>query len=154
MLKNKIFDKIKLITELTNNEVVFLGSICAKLNNVNYGWDIGDIDIYLKNKNDVEKLNTLGDIRYFNSEIFNSDRASLRVDGVLIDVFIGKSIGDIKITEYGGLELKHEKLADMIKHLETLIMGFSDKERKLFLPKYQHKLNECMLTYNSINNIN
>lgn len=147
LIREKLLNKIRLIIELTNNDVIFIGSISSYLNGVEYGWPIGDIDISIS-KESLKKLEPLGEIRYFTNNMFELDRASIIVDGILIDIFIGEITGKSVITEYEGLKIRHDRLEDIIEHLRLTISRFNERENKLFFLKFQHKLHKCIDTYN------
>lgn len=105
---------------LLNGNVIFVGSMAARLNG--YNGIVKDIDIVLSNSSDVKKLISLGKIHKLKKRKVTGfvDRYYLTYKGILIDIFIN-NIRNFKISDIDGLKIKHSYMVDLIEINEDMI---------------------------------
>ena len=134
-MKDLIKNIIKQINDITENNVIFVGSIAGYFNNVET--EVNDIDILLRDIKYIDDLKIFGEVIQStrSEDILGSDvlKYYIKQDNLLIDIFVHNKEEEVLEIELDGTIIKYVSLDSQIKHMENFIT-------KLDLDKKIHEL--------------
>jgi len=134
-MNDLIKNTIKQINNITENNVIFVGSISSYFNNVET--EVNDIDILLRDVKYVDNLKVFGEaIQSTRSEdILGNDvlKYYIKQDNLLIDIFVHNKEEEILEADLDGASIKYVSLNSQIKHIQEFMT-------KLDLDKKIHEL--------------
>jgi hypothetical protein len=134
-MNDLIKNTIKQINNITENNVIFVGSISSYFNNVET--EVNDIDILLRDVKYVDNLKVFGEVIQStrSEDILGNDvlKYYIKQDNLLIDIFVHNKEEEILEADLDGVSIKYVSLNSQIKHIQDFIT-------KLDLDKKIHEL--------------
>ena len=134
-MNDLIKNTIKQINNITENNVIFVGSISSYFNNVET--EVNDIDILLRDVKYVDNLKVFGEvIQSTRSEDIlgnNVLKYYIKQNNLLIDIFVHNKEEEILEADLDGAVIKYVSLNSQVKHIEEFMT-------KLDLDKKIHEL--------------
>jgi hypothetical protein len=134
-MNDLIKNNIKQINNITENNVIFVGSISSYFNNVET--EVNDIDILLRDIKYLDDLKVFGEVIQStrSEDILGNDvlKYYIKQDNLLIDIFVHNKEEEILEADLDGIIIKYVSLNSQIKHIEDFIT-------KLDLNKKIHEL--------------
>jgi hypothetical protein len=144
VIKNKVIE----IHQLTEGNVIFVGSISSYFNKITN--EIKDIDIVLKDKTYFSQLEILGEIKSFPnpSNLFgeNVERYYIEND-VTIDIFVNNEATKTEIINIDKHNINIVTLESQINHYKELLQNPIEKEEHRI--KLKNKLTKIYLAQNN-----
>lgn len=133
-IKIVIRDIIKQLVEVTNNEVIFTGSLSEVLW-LNKG-DARDIDIILQDYSLLNSLAVFGEIKEFrkNPMFHESGRAHIWREKYPIDIFIRKE-ENWDYTKYDGILVKVKTIESQIQYLSDI-----ETDNNFYKEKFKNRI--------------
>ena len=134
-MNDLIKNNIKQINNITENNVIFVGSISSYFNNVET--EVNDIDILLRDVKYVDDLKVFGEVIQStrSEDILGNDvlKYYIKQDNLLIDIFVHNKEEEILEADLDGTVIKYVSLNSQVKHIEEFMT-------KLDLDKKIHEL--------------
>ncbi len=134
-MNDLIKNTIKQINNITENNVIFVGSISSYFNNVET--EVNDIDILLRDVKYVDDLKVFGEVIQStrSEDILGNDvlKYYIKQDDLLIDIFVHNKEEEILEADLDGVSIKYVSLNSQIKHIQEFMT-------KLDLDKKIHEL--------------
>ena len=134
-MKDLIKNNIKQINNITENNVIFVGSISSYFNNVET--EVNDIDILLRDIKYLDDLKVFGEVIQStrSEDILGNDvlKYYIKQDNLLIDIFVHNKEEEILEADLDGTVIKYVSLNSQVKHIEEFMT-------KLDLDKKIHEL--------------
>jgi hypothetical protein len=134
-MNDLIKNTIKQINNITENNVIFVGSISSYFNNVET--EVNDIDILLRDVKYVDDLKVFGEVIQStrSEDILGNDvlKYYIKQDNLLIDIFVHNKEEEILEADLDGTVIKYVSLNSQVKHIEEFMT-------KLDLDKKIHEL--------------
>ena len=134
-MNDLIKNTIKQINNITENNVIFVGSISSYFNNVET--EVNDIDILLRDVKYVDNLKVFGEVIQStrSEDILGNDvlKYYIKQDNLLIDIFVHNKEEEILEADLDGVSIKYVSLNSQVKHIQDFIT-------KLDLDKKIHEL--------------
>jgi len=134
-MNDLIKNTIKQINNITENNVIFVGSISSYFNNVET--EVNDIDILLRDVKYVDNLKVFGEVIQStrSEDILGNDvlKYYIKQDNLLIDIFVHNKEEEILEADLDGVSIKYVSLNSQIKHIQEFMT-------KLDLDKKIHEL--------------
>jgi len=134
-MNDLIKNTIKQINNITENNVIFVGSISSYFNNVET--QVNDIDILLRDVKYVDNLKVFGEVIQCtrSEDILGNDilKYYIKQDNLLIDIFVHNKEEEILEADLDGVLIKYVSLNSQIKHIQEFMT-------KLDLDKKIHEL--------------
>ena len=134
-MNDLIKNTIKQINIITENNVIFVGSISSYFNNVET--EVNDIDILLRDVKYVDNLKVFGEVIQStrSEDILGNDvlKYYIKQDNLLIDIFVHNKEEEILEADLDGVSIKYVSLNSQIKHIQEFMT-------KLDLDKKIHEL--------------
>ena len=134
-MNDLIKNTIKQINNITENNVIFVGSISSYFNNVET--EVYDIDILLRDVKYVDNLKVFGEVIQStrSEDILGNDvlKYYIKQDNLLIDIFVHNKEEEILEADLDGVSIKYVSLNSQIKHIQEFMT-------KLDLDKKIHEL--------------
>ena len=134
-MNDLIKNTIKQINNITENNVIFVGSISSYFNNVET--EVNDIDILLRDVKYVDDLKVFGEvIQSTRSEDIlgnNVLKYYIKQNNLLIDIFVHNKEEEILEADLDGTVIKYVSLNSQVKHIQDFMT-------KLDLDKKIHEL--------------
>jgi hypothetical protein len=134
-MNDLIKNTIKQINNITENNVIFVGSISSYFNNVET--EVNDIDILLRDVKYVDNLKVFGEVIQStrSEDILGNDvlKYYIKQDNLLIDIFVHNKEEEILEADLDGVSIKYVSLNSQVKHIQDFMT-------KLDLDKKIHEL--------------
>jgi hypothetical protein len=134
-MNDLIKNNIKEINNITQGNVIFVGSISSYFNNVET--EVNDIDILLRDIKYLDDLKVFGEVIQStrSEDILGNDvlKYYIKQDNLLIDIFVHNKEEEILEADLDGVSIKYVSLNSQIKHIEEFMT-------KLDLDKKIHEL--------------
>jgi hypothetical protein len=134
-MNDLIKNTIKQINNITENNVIFVGSISSYFNNVET--EVNDIDILLRDIKYLDDLKVFGEVIQStrSEDILGNDvlKYYIKQDNLLIDIFVHNKEEEILEADLDGTIIKYVSLNSQVKHIEEFMT-------KLDLDKKIHEL--------------
>ena len=134
-MNDLIKNTIKQINNITENNVIFVGSISSYFNNVET--EVNDIDILLRDVKYVDNLKVFGEVIQStrSEDILGNDvlKYYIKQNDLLIDIFVHNKEEEILEADLDGVSIKYVSLNSQIKHIQEFMT-------KLDLDKKIHEL--------------
>jgi hypothetical protein len=134
-MNDLIKNNIKQINNITENNVIFVGSISSYFNNVET--QVNDIDILLRDIKYLDDLKVFGEVIQStrSEDILGNDvlKYYIKQDNLLIDIFVHNKEEEILEADLDGTVIKYVSLNSQVKHIEEFMT-------KLDLDKKIHEL--------------
>lgn len=134
-MNDLIKNTIKQINNITENNVIFVGSISSYFNNVET--EVNDIDILLRDVKYVDNLKVFGEVIQStrSEDILGNDvlKYYIKQNDLLIDIFVHNKEEEILEADLDGVSIKYVSLNSQVKHIQDFIT-------KLDLDKKIHEL--------------
>ena len=134
-MNDLIKNNIKEINNITQGNVIFVGSISSYFNNVET--EVNDIDILLRDVKYVDNLKVFGEVIQStrSEDILGNDvlKYYIKQDNLLIDIFVHNKEEEILEADLDGVSIKYVSLNSQIKHIQEFMT-------KLDLDKKIHEL--------------
>lgn len=134
-MNDLIKNNIKEINNITQGNVIFVGSISSYFNNVET--EVNDIDILLRDVKYVDDLKVFGEVIQStrSEDILGNDvlKYYIKQNDLLIDIFVHNKEEEILEADLDGVSIKYVSLNSQVKHIQDFIT-------KLDLDKKIHEL--------------
>ena len=134
-MNDLIKNNIKEINNITQGNVIFVGSISSYFNNVET--EVNDIDILLRDVKYVDNLKVFGEVIQStrSEDILGNDvlKYYIKQNDLLIDIFVHNKEEEILEADLDGVSIKYVSLNSQVKHIQDFIT-------KLDLDKKIHEL--------------
>ena len=134
-MNDLIKNNIKEINNITQGNVIFVGSISSYFNNVET--EVNDIDILLRDVKYVDNLKVFGEVIQStrSEDILGNDvlKYYIKQNDLLIDIFVHNKEEEILEADLDGVSIKYVSLNSQIKHIQEFMT-------KLDLDKKIHEL--------------
>jgi hypothetical protein len=152
MISNLIKEKVIQINQLTEGNVIFVGSLSWIFNDIDK--NVRDIDIIIPNKNYLSQFTIFGDIKPSKfPDLFGKDveRCYIISDNITIDIFIHTKSYETKEIKFKGEILKTTTIKGCLKHydewlpiLKSQIIPEDNQIMIDYYNKMQSKANELL----------
>ena len=134
-MNDLIKNNIKEINNITQGNVIFVGSISSYFNNVET--EVNDIDILLRDVKYVDNLKVFGEVIQStrSEDILGNDvlKYYIKQNDLLIDIFVHNKEEEILEADLDGVSIKYVSLNSQVKHIQDFMT-------KLDLDKKIHEL--------------
>ena len=134
-MNDLIKNNIKEINNITQGNVIFVGSISSYFNNVET--EVNDIDILLRDVKYVDDLKVFGEVIQStrSEDILGNDvlKYYIKQNDLLIDIFVHNKEEEILEADLDGVSIKYVSLNSQVKHIQDFMT-------KLDLDKKIHEL--------------
>ena len=131
-MNDLIKNTIKQINNITENNVIFVGSISSYFNNVET--EVYDIDILLRDVKYVDNLKVFGEVIQStrSEDILGNDvlKYYIKQDNLLIDIFVHNKEEEILEADLDGVSIKYVSLNSQIKHIQEFMTKL-DLDKKI-----------------------